>query len=59
MAFKFSVLGYKCEVSLSNPPTWQFVDVHMTVVQKPVVVGIVLNIVGLQAAISIAKVVAE
>ena len=55
MGFSFSLLGYRFDVALSNPPTWQFLDVHIQVVQKPVVVGVTVNVVGIQAAVSISK----
>lgn len=59
MSFSFNVLGYKVGVGLSNPATWQFLNLTVNVVQRPVIVSVSVNVLGVAAAVEVVKVVTD
>ena len=59
MRFSFSAMGYRVSVGLSNPPTWQFLSLTVNVVQRPVIISVGLNVLGMAADVEVVKVVAD
>ena len=59
MKFSFSALGYRVSVGLGNPPTWQFLSLTVNVVQRPVIISVGLNVLGMAADVEVVKIVAD
>lgn len=59
MKFSFSAMGYRVSVGLSNPPTWQFLSLTVNVVQRPVIISVGLNVLGMAADVEVVKIVAD
>lgn len=59
MKFSFNMLGYRISVGLTNPPTWQSLSLTVNVVQRPVIVSVGLNVLGMAADVEVVKIVAD